>query len=93
MSFTKKANISWKQKKCILAVITDNTLFLKLFLKVSALILSKSRQKIDKLLKGPFWISSYSSFIQYCDSNIGLFSIAPPLVIALPTLWQQSCRS
>ena len=23
---------------------------------------------------------------QYCDSNIELFSIAPPLVIALPTL-------
>ena len=29
---------------------------------------------------------SNSSYIQYCDSNIGLFSIAPPLVIALPTL-------
>ena len=27
------------------------------------------------------------SFFQYCDSNIGLFSIAPDLVIALPTLW------
>ena len=24
--------------------------------------------------------------VQYCDSNIGLFSIAPHLVIALPTL-------
>ena len=36
--------------------------------------------------KGAYWISSNSSFIQYCDSNIGLFSIAPPLVIALPTL-------
>ena len=23
---------------------------------------------------------------QYCDSNIGLFSISPPLVIALPTM-------
>ena len=33
-----------------------------------------------------YWISSNFSFIQYCDSNIGLFSIAPPLVIALPTL-------
>ena len=30
---------------------------------------------------------------QYCDSNIGLFSIAPHLVIALPTLRWQSCRS
>ena len=37
-------------------------------------------------LKGAYWISSNSSFIQYCDSNIGLFSTAPPLVIALPTL-------
>ena len=32
--------------------------------------------------KGAYWISSNSS-IQYCDSNIGRFSIAPPLVIAL----------
>ena len=37
-------------------------------------------------IKGAYWISSNSSFIQYCDSNIGFFSIAPPLVIALPTL-------
>ena len=37
-------------------------------------------------LKRAYWISSNSSFIQYCDSNIGLFSIAPPLVIALPIL-------
>ena len=37
-------------------------------------------------IKGAYWISSNSSFIQYCDSNIGLFSIAPPLVIALPTI-------
>ena len=37
-------------------------------------------------IKGAYWISSNSSFIQYCDSNIRLFSIAPPLVIALPTL-------
>ena len=34
-------------------------------------------------VKGAYWISSNSSFIQYCDSNIGLFSIAPLLVIAL----------
>ena len=34
-------------------------------------------------IKGAYWISSNYSFIQYCDSNIGLFSIAPPLVIAL----------
>ena len=27
-----------------------------------------------------------SSFIQYCDSNIGLFSIASYKVIALPTI-------
>ena len=39
-----------------------------------------------KVFKGAYWISSNSSFIQYCDSNIRLFSIAPPLVIALPTL-------
>ena len=37
-------------------------------------------------LKGAYWISSNSSFIQYCDSNIGTFSNASPLVIALPTL-------
>ena len=53
--------------------------------------------KVDFLvvvqIKGAYWISSNSSFIQYCDSNIGLFSIAPPLVIALPTLREQSCRS
>ena len=30
-------------------------------------------------IKGADWISSNYSFIQYCDSNIGLFSIAPPL--------------
>ena len=35
--------------------------------------------------KGANWISSNSSFIQYCESNIGLFSIASPLVIALST--------
>ena len=29
------------------------------------------------------WVSSNSSFIKYCDNNIGVFSIAPPLVIAL----------
>ena len=38
------------------------------------------------LIKEAYWISSNSSFIQYCDSNIGLLSIAPPLVIALQTL-------
>ena len=37
-------------------------------------------------IKGAYWISSNSSIIQYCDSNIGLFFIALPLVIALPTL-------
>ena len=36
--------------------------------------------------KGAYWISLNSSFIQYCDSNIGLFSIVPALIIALPTL-------
>ena len=29
---------------------------------------------------------SSSSFIQYCDSNIGLFSFASYKVIALPTI-------
>ena len=38
------------------------------------------------VFKGAYWISSNSSFIQYCDRSIGLFSIAPPLVVALPTL-------
>ena len=38
------------------------------------------------IVKRAYWIISNSSIIQYCDSNIGLFSIAPPLVIALPTL-------
>ena len=38
---------------------------------------------IPPLKGGAYWISSNSSFIQYCDSNTGLFSIAPPLVIAL----------
>ena len=33
--------------------------------------------------KVAYWISSNSSFIQYCDSNIERFSIASPLVIAL----------
>ena len=37
-------------------------------------------------VKGAYWKSPNSSFIQYCDSNIGIFSIAPPLVIALSTL-------
>ena len=46
----------------------------------------------NPIFKGAYWISSYSSFIQHCDSNIGLFSIAPPLIIALPTLRLQSCR-
>ena len=41
---------------------------------------------ICKKFKGAYWISSNSLFIQYCGSNIGLFSIAPPLVIAFPTL-------
>ena len=38
---------------------------------------------LSYVLKGAYWISSNSSFIQYCYRNIGLFSIAPPLVIAL----------
>ena len=29
-------------------------------------------------IKGAYWIRSNSSFTQYCDSNIGPFSIAPP---------------
>ena len=37
----------------------------------------------DQIIKGAYWISSNSLFIQYCESNIGLFSIAPPLVVAL----------
>ena len=41
--------------------------------------------EFSSFLKGAYWISSNSSFIQYCDSNNGLFSIAPPFVIALPT--------
>jgi hypothetical protein len=36
--------------------------------------------------KGAYWISLNFLFIQYCDSNIELFSIAPHLVIALPNL-------
>jgi hypothetical protein len=49
--------------------------------------------------KGAYWIGKFKFFIyrigkfQYWDSNIVLFSIAPPLVIALPTLRWQSCRS
>jgi hypothetical protein len=46
----------------------------------------KEKVKNCRAFKGAYWISSNSSFIQYCDSNIGLFSIAPHLVIALPTL-------
>ena len=42
--------------------------------------------KVIYYFKVAYWISLNSSFIQYCDSNIGLFSIAPPLIIALPTL-------
>ena len=38
------------------------------------------------VIKVAYWISSNSSFMQYYDSNIRLFSIAPPLVIALPTI-------
>ena len=34
-------------------------------------------------INGAYWTSTNSSFIQYCDNNIGLFSIAPPLVVAL----------
>jgi hypothetical protein len=40
---------------------------------------------IEKHLKG--FIGLYnSSFIKYCDSNIGLFSFASYKVIALPTI-------
>ena len=35
-------------------------------------------------------LPSNHSLFQYCDSNIWLFSIAPPLVIALPTLERES---
>ena len=35
------------------------------------------------MIKRAYWISSNSSFIKYYDSNIELFSIAPPLVVAL----------
>ena len=38
------------------------------------------------LLNPEFWIISNCEFFQYCDSNIGLFFIAPPLVIVLPTI-------
>ena len=65
------------------------------FLKKSFQYHANGRKQIFKLrfLKGAYWISSNSSFIQYCDSNIGLFTIAPTIVIALPTLRQQSFRS
>ena len=42
--------------------------------------------QLMRWFKGAYWISSNCDFYQYCDSNIGLFSIDPPLVIALPTL-------
>ena len=47
------------------------------------------RKDVNKLIsrsfvKGAYWIGSNSSFIQYCDSNIGLFSIAPPFI----TIWE-----
>jgi hypothetical protein len=34
-------------------------------------------------------LTSNYSFFQYCDSNIGLFSIAPSKVITLNPLWYQ----
>ena len=34
-------------------------------------------------LKGAYWINSNCEIFQYCDSNIGLFSNAPNLVVAL----------
>ena len=37
-------------------------------------------------IKVAYWISSNSSFIQYCDGNIGLFSFASYKVIALTTI-------
>ena len=37
-------------------------------------------------VNGAYWISSNSLFIQYCDSNIGLFSTASHIVVALPTI-------
>ena len=40
---------------------------------------------VSAAVKGAYWISSNFSFIQYCYRNIGLFSIAHPKVIALPT--------
>ena len=45
------------------------------FVYIASLLL-----KHIQVLKGAYWINSNSSF------NIGLLSIAPPLVIALPTL-------
>ena len=42
-------------------------------------MLVNTRSKLNIFaVKGAYWISSNSSFIQYCDSNICLFSIAPP---------------
>ena len=41
--------------------------------------------KQSKLCKGIYWISS-NFHLSNCDSNIGLFFIAPPLIIDLPTL-------
>ena len=39
------------------------------------------------LVKVAYWIGKFKlGIFQYCDSNIELFSIAPPSVIALPTL-------
>ena len=57
-----------------------------LILKVILVESNVVREKCFKVVKGAYWISSNSSIIQYCDSNIGLFRIAPHLVIALPTL-------
>ena len=57
---------------------------LKIFKAVQSLQVNRWISKV--VLKGAYWISSNSSVIQYCDSNIGLFSIAPLLVMALPTL-------
>ena len=30
---------------------------------------------VSQTIKGAYWISSNSLFIQYCDSNFGIFSI------------------
>ena len=76
----------------MVAIIFSPTVVINLYIIHGSYERSSHKQSLFKQLlitSNPNPEVDEISCLQYCDSNIGLFSIASHLVIALPTLRQQ----